>query len=644
MNTPTQSIVVRPPPPRLTAVGEQALTVLEPGSATDALDRCERTYERHGVRFALTPIEHSEALTSAGIPMGRCINGEIELARQLYARMAVVQAARHTIVQTGVQAAVQQGTDPKSKVALLFVTTAVNNAELDDLRALIRSKGWSLAAHGPQAWLVSSQIAVSIAQGHVGEAPIASSSSVDKSTHLWQSVLDLTQWAVNHRANDIDYILHTESDISQVAFKIDGCYVRPERWRIPTATMEQMLQVAWQRGQGGADANFQVNAEQQSTISMDLINGQRLRLRWSGWATDKGTTVTQRIQLLGQSQTLQSLEQAGCLPWHVDTFNRVLMSRGGITTLAGEVGSGKSNTLAILMRMLPDHFKIIEVSSPVEIDLGDHVHQKTILQDLMKTGDNAAFASAVRGIFRSAFDKVLIGEIRDQETGMLARAITESGHSSFTTTHTPDAMGIYFKFASPQIGIPLEVLAAPGNVRLNVFQSLLPTLCDCKHTLEQHLDDLPDAEAEATQHYFARIEHLYRLPRERFRLRNPHGCPKCRDADLPMFTGLAGRTLVMEMVEPDVNICELLQHNDRMGLTRYWRSLASPAFDDPMLAGKSAMECAIYKAQLGQIDPRDVEAHFESFQSVEYQRERQRAQAGSFSSKTSNTPKHQGTP
>ena len=629
MNTTALSIV-RPPLHHLPAAGNPAFTVQEPGTGTATDATSLDTFDRSGVRFAAgTQIERSDtlhALMGKSISIGRCINADIELNQRLYANIAVVQC----------------GSEPKGKVALLFVTDAINDLELSQLCRLIHSKGWSLPESGPQAWLVTTQIAVSLAQGHLvgSQTATATVSGADKSTHLWQSVVDLTQWAVERGANDIDYILHTEADTSQVAFKIDGQYVKPGRWRIPTETMKQMLQVAWQFGHGGSDANFLPSVEQQATISMNLANGQKVRLRWSGWATDKGTTVTQRIQRLGQSQTLHSLEQAGCLPWQVDTFTRVLHSRGGITTLAGEVGSGKSNTLAILMRMLPDHFKIIEVSSPVEIDLGDHVHQKTILQNLMKTGDNAAFASAVRGIFRSAMDKVLIGEIRDQETGMLARAITESGHSSFTTTHAANALGVFFKYASPQIGIPLEVLAAPGNVRLNVFQSLLPSLCDCKHTLDQHLDDLPITGREATQHYFDRIERLYRLPRERFRLRSPRGCPKCQDSDLPMFTGLAGRTLAMEMVEPDVNICELLQNNDRMGLSRYWRSLASPNFDDAMLAGKTAMECALFKAQLGQIDPRDVELHFESFETVEYQR--QRAQAGTSTRKSVRTSTNQG--
>ena len=571
------------------------------------------TYQRSGLRFAVGSLESSEALTkelrSAGVHPGRCVNAEISLQQAHFASMAVVEV------------------QPNSKTAVLLITSIVNDAQLQDLVELVQAKGWSLPqTAGPQCWLVTPQIAVSVSQGHLGTTAITCG-KVDNATHLWQSVVNLTDWAVQNNANDIDYILNEHDETSQVAFKVNGQYVRPERWRIPTQTMQQMLQVSWQHSKGGGDASFQLVAEQQSILTIDLPSGQKVRLRWSGMATDKGTVITQRIQLLGQSQTLRTLEQAGCLPWHVDTFNRVLLSRGGITTLAGEVGSGKSNTLALLMRLIPDHFKIIEISSPVEIDLGSKAHQKTIIQDLMKTGADARFAAAIRAIFRSALDKLLIGEIRDWETGMLARAITESGHSVFTTTHAPSALGIYAKYISPQVGIPLEVLAAVGNVRLNVFQALLPKLCSCSHTLAQHCERHPH-EYDAQQVWFDRIESLYNLPRERFRLRNAQGCHLCQNPDLPMFNGRAGRTLVMEMVEPDQQMCELLQKNDQVGLLRYWRSLASPTFDDPMLAGKTAMECAIYKAQAGQIDLRDVQAHFESFQSVQYQRERQRAQAG----------------
>jgi type II secretory ATPase GspE/PulE/Tfp pilus assembly ATPase PilB-like protein len=462
--------------------------------------------------------------------------------------------------------------------------------------------------------------------GHSQNAQVRQIGTVDKQTHLWQSVLEVTQWALEQGANDIDYLLRMDEPTSQIAFKIDGRYVRPARWAVPTPTMRQMLSVAWQRSSGGKDAQFQVHSEQQAGLEVNLPSGKTVRLRWSGMATDNGCAVTQRIQ--PPSTTLRTLEQAGCLAWQIGAFNRALKSRGGITTLAGVVGSGKSHTLASLMCMLNALYecKIVEVSSPVEIELPFAI-QKTIIQDLAKTGDSSQIASAIRAILRSALDKLLLGEIRDVETGLLARAIIESRHSVFATTHASGALGIFAKYASPQVGIPLEVLAEPGNIRLNVFQSLLPTLCVCSITVEQHLDmhahDRPAQ--ESTQRFFDRVERLYNLPRERFKMRNPHGCPICNRVDLPMFTGLYGRTLVMEMVEPDEGLCELLQNNDRIGMGRYWRSLASERFDDPMLAGKTAMECAVYKAQLGQIDLRDVESHFESFESVEYQRERRRA-------------------
>jgi len=94
----------------------------------------------------------------------------------------------------------------------------------------------------------------------------------------------------------------------------------------------------------------------------------------------------------------------------------------------------------------------------------------------------------------------------------------------------------------------------------------------------------------------------------------------CRNSETNLFYGLQGRTLVMEMVEPDEQMCELVQQNDRIGMGRYWRSFASDRFDDPILEGKTAMECAIYKAQLGEIDPRDIEVHLETFETVERHR------------------------
>ncbi|MNT27545.1 hypothetical protein D3C72_1631820 [compost metagenome] len=62
---------------------------------------------------------------------------------------------------------------------------------------------------------------------------------------------------------------------------------------------------------------------------------------------------------------------------------------------------------------------------------------------------------------------------------------------------------------------------------------------------------------------------------------------------------------------------ELVYKGDDYGLISLWRSLSDKKYDSDNLAGKTALECAIYKASQGLIDPREIEPEFASFQSIE---------------------------
>jgi general secretion pathway protein E len=188
----------------------------------------------------------------------------------------------------------------------------------------------------------------------------------------------------------------------------------------------------------------------------------RIRLRWSGMAIDKGTVVTMRLQRLGTSALVKSLESAGYLRTHMDIFNRVIRSEGGLVCFAGVVGSGKSTSLAQLLNKLPDYVKIQSIEDPVELEI-KNAYQKTVARELMATGPDQAFLSAARAIYRSALDVLYLGEVRDTETGGIARQVVESGHTVFTTTHARSGLGVIERLTSPQIGVPRDVLGAPGH-------------------------------------------------------------------------------------------------------------------------------------------------------------------------------------
>jgi len=557
-------------------------------------------------------IETTQALM--GISFRKVINEDVTLGAHLYSRIAIA------LLSGG------------SKVCIIFVDRV--KATDDDVVAvvdLLKKQGYSLPSEGPQGYFASSSIVISLSQGHLTADGLTVERAIARDpskNSLMSSFVDIVNWAFVNKADDIDFAVDLSSAKSQIAFKIGGRYIRPEMHNIPTDTLVQMLGIAWQKTGGGAAAQFQTNAEQQAKLELDLPRthanpqGARVRLRWSGMSNDKGTVVTTRIQRLGSAALIRSLDEAGYPPSQLKTLKRVLKSEGGITTFAGVVGSGKSTSLAQLMGMLPHDIKCISIEDPVELEI-PRMYQKTITRDLSATGEDPAFISAVRAIYRSALDVLLLGEIRDYSTGLLARSVGESGHSVYTTTHARSALGVLDRYSSPAIGIPRDVLASPGIMKLMVYQALLPVTCPhCGLSPDQHATKKGLKGAFLTEHhrYFERIVRLYGVDPAKFRLRNEDGCPRCVKPDLPELNGFSGRTVVSEMVEPDSHMLQLIMTGNGIELQKYWRSMASSNYEGDDLAGKNTMECAIWKASKGIIDPREIESRFMAFETVEIQR------------------------
>lgn len=565
-----------------------------------------------GIRFAPTEIETQSGL--AGIVFTEIINDAIRLGPHLYSRVAIAQV---------------NGSD---KSCLIFADKSKVTA--DDLEAvcdLLKTRGYRLQASGVQGYFAMSSLVIALSQGHLN----ADSLQIDRNiardagkNSLMAGFTDIVAWGYANGADDIDFAADLTAAKSQICFKIGGRYIRPERHLLPTDTVLQMLGIAWQKSGGGAQAQFETKTEQQANINLDLPKsaaipkGARVRLRWSGMANDKGTTVTTRIQRLGDSAVVRSLDGAGYLDTQMDTLKRVIHSEGGMVIFSGVVGSGKSTSLTRLMTMLPTDIKIVSFEDPVELEI-PYAYQKTITRDLLATGADPAFSSATRALYRSALDVLYLGEVRDRETGLVARQVAESGHSVYTTTHARSALGIFDRFSSPAIGVPRDVLGTPEIVKLLVYQALLPVTCpSCGKSPDEHAHalNLSGRTLNTHQRYFDLISRLYGIDPSKFRLRDPVGCRECRKEELPELNGFKGRTVVSEMIEPDEQMLEHVLTGNNIELTRHWRGQASSAFDDHNLVGKNTMECAIYKAGLGVIDPREIEPRFMSYETVEAKR------------------------
>jgi type II secretory ATPase GspE/PulE/Tfp pilus assembly ATPase PilB-like protein len=561
-----------------------------------------------GLKFAENEIASTEDLTD--IVFHRVINADVQMGQHMYSRIAIA-----LLFESGKQCA-------------LFVDRRkATPDEIGEIATLLTNTGYVIA----DGYFAPSTIIISMSQGHLNGAMLKSARDIKrdpKLNALFQGFTDIVGWAYDNNADDLDFALDTLSEQSQICFKIGGRYIRPPQYLINTDTMAHLLGIAWQVSSGGASAQFDTRIEQQAQVSLTLpessrrTSAARVRLRWSGMSNDRGTVVTMRLQRLGESALVKSLDQAGYLSTNMDTFRRVINSEGGLVCFAGPVGSGKSTSLAQLLAMLPPYLKIQSIEDPVELEIV-RAYQKTVARDLFKTGHDESFLSAARAVYRSALDVMYLGEVRDTETGGIARQVVQSGHTVFTTIHARSGLGIVERLASPQIGIPRDVLGTPDILKLLVYQVLLPVNCKhCSLSPDDHVHKygLKGAELEAHKAYFARIENLYDLDSNRYRLHDPEGCPRCRKEGLPEINGLNGRTVVCELVEPDEEMSGLIVDGRALSLQQYWRSLSDKTYDSENLTGKTAMECAIYKGAQGLIDPREIEARFSTFETIERKR------------------------
>jgi len=123
----------------------------------------------------------------------------------------------------------------------------------------------------------------------------------------------------------------------------------------------------------------------------------------------------------------------------VDTCQRICNLHSGLVLVTGATGSGKSTSLAAMVNYInrTRQAHIITIEDPVEFT---HVHNNCLVNQRELGGDTHSFQAALRSVLRQDPDVVLVGELRDLETIEAALTLAETGHLTFGTLHTSDAV------------------------------------------------------------------------------------------------------------------------------------------------------------------------------------------------------------
>ncbi|MBN2405887.1 MAG: Flp pilus assembly complex ATPase component TadA [Coriobacteriia bacterium] len=268
--------------------------------------------------------------------------------------------------------------------------------------------------------------------------------------------------AIRQGAGDI-YIEPLENEL-RVRYRIDG--VCQEVVRSPKKLHRQLISRI--KIASGMDiAEKRVPQDGRFGVVLD---GKSVDFRVAVLPTVQGEMTVMR--LLRRDSIMMSLEDLGFLENPLSRLLDALSRPYGAILVTGPTGSGKSTTLyAAINRTTRPTVNLITVEDPVEYRLEGlsqvQVHEKAGL----------TFASALRSILRQDPDVVMIGEIRDKETGTIAIEAALTGHLVLSTLHTNDAPSAVTRLT--EMGI--EPFLSASAINCVLAQRLARRLCpECK--------------------------------------------------------------------------------------------------------------------------------------------------------------------
>ena len=209
--------------------------------------------------------------------------------------------------------------------------------------------------------------------------------------------------------------------------------------------------------------------------------GRDLDLRVSDIPANFGESIVMRI--LDKSGVMLGISELGFFEDDQQTIERIINIPDGIFLVTGPTGSGKTTSLYSFLHALNQPTrKIITAEDPVEYELSG------INQVQINTEVNLTFAAALRSMLRQAPNVIMVGEIRDSETGEIAINAALTGHLVFSTLHTNDAPS-----AIPRlIDMGIKPFLVASSVRAIMAQRLLRRAC--KFCSQKHIPTELEAE------------------------------------------------------------------------------------------------------------------------------------------------------
>jgi type II secretory ATPase GspE/PulE/Tfp pilus assembly ATPase PilB-like protein len=333
--------------------------------------------------------------------------------------------------------------------------------------------------------------------------------------------------AIQRRASDIH--IETQNDAVYVKYRIDGVLqsaMRPIDKRFHSTIISRIkvmaeLDIAEKRIP--QDGRFKLR-----------LPGKTIDFRVSVMPSVHGEDAVIRIldkESISEQFHELRLDILGFPEMELKRFRKYIAEPYGMVLVTGPTGSGKTTTLyAGLSEIKTVEDKIITIEDPVEYQL------KGITQIPINEKKGLTFARGLRSILRHDPDKIMVGEIRDNETAQIAINSALTGHLVFTTVHANNVVDVLGRFLNMGVE-PYQFVSALNCV---LAQRLVRNICvHCKRpakvTREYLIESAMDPNLADSGLFFEGA-----------------GCIECGG------TGFKGRTAICELLDLTDNIREII--------------------------------------------------------------------------------------
>ncbi len=333
--------------------------------------------------------------------------------------------------------------------------------------------------------------------------------------------------AIQRRASDIH--IETQDDAVHVKYRIDGVLqpaMRPiaKQFHSPIISrIKVMAELDIAEKRVPQDGRFKLR-----------MPGKTIDFRVSIMPSVHGEDAVIRIldkESLSEQFTELTLDILGFPAAELKRFRKYIAEPYGMVLVTGPTGSGKTTTLyAALSEIRSPEDKIVTIEDPVEYQL------QGITQIPINEKKGLTFARGLRSILRHDPDKIMVGEIRDNETAQIAINSALTGHLVFTTVHANNVLDVLGRF----LNMGVEAYQFVSALNCVLAQRLVRVICThCKRPVTVSRALLEESGLEAA---FERTKVFY----------EGVGCIECNG------TGFKGRQAICELLDLTDRIREMI--------------------------------------------------------------------------------------